>query len=139
MKNKYLILISSASVLLMSFCSTRNLNEKYPYGYYSYVEHNKAGNLVSEGSLYIHKADSNTVRGNWGVIVYRDRVGRVTQNGYLLGRIENDSVFIDLDPDYSKTDWTLAGKLDGNVISGDWEWKRYNGAFHNGSFIAIRQ
>ena len=139
MKKKHLILISSASFLIMFSCSTRNLSEKYPYGYYSYVEHNKSGHLVSEGSLYIQKTDSNTIQGNWSVAVYQDRVGGPRQSGFLIGRIENDSVFIDLDPDYAKTDWTLAGKLEGNVISGASDWKRYNGAFHNGSFKAIRQ
>ena len=104
MKSKYLILILFASVFIIPCCSTRDLNEEYPYGYYSQAEHNKAGNLVSGGSLYIDKADSNTVQGNWAVTAYRDRVGRETQNGYLIGRIEKDSVFIYFDPDYSKTD-----------------------------------
>ena len=139
MKKKHLILISSAAFLIIFSCSTRNLSEKYPYGYYSYVEHSKSGPLVCKGSLYIQKTDSNTFQGNWAVDVYRDRVGGNTQNGFLIGRIENDSVFIDLDPDYAKTDWTLAGKLEGNVISGASDWKRYNGAFYNGLFTATRE
>jgi hypothetical protein len=138
MKNKYLILVSFASILIMSCCSTRNLTEEYPYGYYSYEEHNKLGILVSEGSLYLHKADSNTVQGNYAITV-SDRVDAGLNSGFLIGRIENDSIFIDLDPDYTKTDWTLAGTLDSNVISGDWEWRRNSAAFHKGSFIAIRK
>jgi hypothetical protein len=138
MKNKYLILISSASVLIMFCCSTRNLTEEYPYGYYSYVELNKSGQRVSEGSLYIDKADSNTVQGNYAITVI-DRVDAGLKSGFLIGRIENDSIFIDLDPDYTKTVWILAGELHSNGFSGHWEWTRDSGAFHNGSFIAIRQ
>ena len=138
---KMKIFIVTASILLFTFlsCSTQNVTEHNPYGGYNYESRNMSGDLVSEGSLYISRENSNKIKGNWSLTIHTDCLKCGDRSGFLIGSIRNDSIFINLDPSDVKLSTVIVGKFDGENFAGDWEWTSHTGFFANGTFEAVRQ
>lgn len=121
-------------------CSSQNSVAEYPYGSYSYKSFNIAGELIGDGTIYISKADSNLVEGNWAIRNVRDCFvcGPQYGNGYLTGRIENDSLFINLNPDNPENYVELVGELNDEAFTGDWRWFELVVNSNRGTFKAVR-
>jgi len=98
-----------------------------------------SGNLVSEGSLYISRENTNKIEGNWSLTIHQDCIKCGDRSGYLIGNIKKDSIFINLDPNDVKLSTEITGKFDGENFSGDWEWTSHAGFFAKGTFEAVRQ
>ena len=138
---KYLILIGVLSTLLFISCSTQNVTNKFPYGNYLYQSFNIGGELVGDGSLFISKVDSNFIDGNWSIRNVRNCVvcGPQYGGGYFSGRIESDSIYINLNPDNPENYVELVGKIKGDSLSGDWRWLELIVNSNRGTFKAVRQ
>ena len=138
---KYLILFSIILMLLFVSCSTQNVTKKFPYGNYSYQSFNIVGELVGEGSLFISKVDSNFIDGNWSIRNVRNCVvcGPQYGSGYFSGRIESDSIYINLNPNNPENYVELAGKIKDDSFSGDWRWFELIVNSNRGTFKAVRQ
>lgn len=138
---KHLILFSILSTFLFASCSTQNITNKFPYGNYSYQSFNIVGELVGEGSLYISKVDSNFIEGNWSIRNIKNCVvcGPQYGSGYLTGRIDNDSIYVNLNPDNPENYVELVGEIKNESFSGDWRWFELVLNSNRGTFKAVRQ
>jgi len=126
--------------LLFISCSSQNSMTEYPYGSFSYRSFNIAGELIGDGTIYIGKVDSNLVEGNWAIRNVRNCFvcGPQYGNGYLTGKIKNDSLFINLNPDNPENYVELIGELNKGVLTGDWRWFELVVNSNRGTFKAVR-
>ena len=141
MNTKLLIVISSVLLLAGISCSSGEATSSFPYGSYLYRRYNFLGELVGEGTLYISEANSNNISGNWQIREVRKclNCGAQFGSGFFTGHIENDSIYINLNPDNSEIDTRLIGAyLKGNY-NGDWSWTNQAGFGFSGTFKAVRQ
>lgn len=130
--------------LLITFfvaCSTREVAEKFPNGKYSFRSFTFLGEIVGDGSFYISKTDSVSFEGNWSI---RDLKGCVVcgpqfGSGFLTGRKEGDSVFINLNPNNPENYVELVGTADGENFSGDWRWFNLIINSNRGTFKAVKE
>ncbi len=137
------ILTVTASILLFLFlsCSSSKTSEPYPYGSYLYRSYNFLGDLVGEGTLYISEPDSNIITGTWQIRKVREclNCGAQFGSGILAGKIENDSMHINLNPDEIYIDTELIGEFGDGSFNGDWHWTNQAGFGFSGTFKAYRQ
>jgi hypothetical protein len=138
---KHLLLFSIISTLLFFSCSTQKVTNEFPYGSYSYQSFNIVGELIGDDSLYISKVDSNIIEGNWSIRNVRNCVvcGPQYGSGYLKGRIESDSVYINLNPNNPENYVELVGEIKNENFSGDWRWFELIVNSNRGTFKAVRQ
>lgn len=138
---KHLIFFSILSTLVFVSCSTQNVTNKFPYGNYSYQSFNIVGEVVGEGSLYISKVDSNFIEGNWSIRNIKNCVvcGPQYGSGYFTGRIDNDSIYVNLNPDNPENYVELVGEIKDESFSGDWRWFELVLNSNRGNFKAVRQ
>lgn len=124
MKKPGIIFLMAALMLAFFSCSSQKASGGFPYGSYSYRSYNLLGDLVGDGTLYISRTDSNLVEGNWAIRNVRNCFvcGPQYGQGYFTGRIENDSLFINLNPDKPENYVELYGKFDDGNFSGEWRW-----------------
>jgi hypothetical protein len=140
MKRLQIILLLLISFLLFIACSSQKAAGEFPYGGYSYKSFNIAGELVGDGTIYISKVDSNLVEGNWAIRNIRNCnvCGPQYGNGYFTGSIDNDSLFINLNPDNPENYVELVGELNEEAFIGDWRWFELVVNSNRGTFKAVR-
>jgi hypothetical protein len=130
------------AILFLFFlsCSSQKSSGEFPYGSYSYKSFNIGGELIGDGTIYISKVDSNIVEGNWAIRDVRNCYvcGPQYGNGYLTGKIENDSLFINLNPDNPENYVELVGELKEEAFIGDWRWFELVVNSNRGTFKAFR-
>ena len=141
MKMKILIVTISSLIFLLLSCSTSKTSEPYPYGSYLYRSYNFLGDLVGEGTLYISEPDSNIITGNWQIRKIREclNCGAQFGSGIFSGKIENDSMRINLNPYDVEIDTELKGEFGNGTFDGDWHWTNLAGFGFSGTFKAVRQ
>jgi hypothetical protein len=139
MKKQRIIFIVILTSIIYS-CSTHKLADEFPYGSYSYQSFNIAGELIGDGTLFISTVDSNLIEGNWSIRNVRNCVvcGPQYGSGYLAGRIENDSVYINLNPDNPENYVELVGEIKDQSFSGDWRWFELIVNSNRGTFKGVR-
>jgi len=140
MKKLQIVFLNAILFLFFLSCSSQNAAGKYPYGSYSYKSFNIVGELVGDGTIYISRVDSNIVEGNWAIRNVRNCnvCGPQYGNGFFTGRIDNDSLFINLNPDNPENYVELAGELNEEAFIGDWRWFELVVNSNRGTFKAIR-
>lgn len=137
---KQIIPLSCFFVLLLVSCSMKETTKEFPYGSYSYRSFNITGELIGDGSLYISEVDSNTIQGNWSIrnVKNCNVCGPQFGTGFLKGRIEKDSIFINLNPNTPQNYVELVGKIENGLFSGEWKWFELIVNSNRGNFRAIR-
>ena len=140
------------AILFLFFlsCSSQKSSGEFPYGSYSYKSFNMVGELIGDGTIYISKVDSNIVEGNWAIRDVRNCYvcGPQYGNGYLTGKIENDSLIegrlkarrdgINLNPDNPENYVELVGELNEEAFIGNWRWFELVVNSNRGGFKAFR-
>ena len=136
-KIKIFLILLGLPVLLWS-CSSGESTGLTELGNYSYRSYDIVGNLVGEGSIYISKTDSGTIEGNWSIrnVHNCSTCGTQFGSGYLTGQIKDDSIYINLNPDYPESYTELTGKLQNGNMSGEWLWTNLIIASNRGTFKA---
>ena len=139
MKNN-IIMFGVILISIFFSCSTQKVADEFPYGSYSYKSFNIVGELIGDGTLFISRVDSNIIEGNWSISNVRNCVvcGPQYGSGYLTGRIENDSVYINLNPNNPENYVELVGEIKDQTFSGDWRWFEPVVNSNRGSFRAVR-
>ena len=134
------ILFGAILTVVFFSCSTQKMTGEFPYGSYSYQSFNIAGELIGDGTLFISTVDSNLIEGNWSIRNVRNCVvcGPQYGSGYLTGRIENDSVYINLNPDNPENYVELVGEIKDQSFSGDWRWFELIVNSNRGTFKVVR-
>jgi len=140
MKKLIIMLVSSVLFLLLISCSAGEGAGKSPYGSYIYRSYNFLGDLVGEGTIYVNEADSGKVTGNWNIrqIRFCPNCGKQFGTGYLEGYIEDDSMFVNLNPTDVDINTMLVGKLEDGEFSGAWRWTNLQKFGFEGIFEATR-
>lgn len=137
---KQLILFGVVLTSMFFSCATQKVVGEFPYGSYSYQSFNIAGELIGDGTLFISTVDSNLIEGNWSIRNVRNCVvcGPQYGSGYLTGRIENDSVYINLNPNNPENYVELVGEIKDQSFSGDWRWFELIVNSNRGTFKGVR-
>ncbi|GBD88462.1 hypothetical protein BMS3Abin03_02398 [bacterium BMS3Abin03] len=140
MKKLIIILVSSVLFLLLISCTAGESAGKSPYGSYIYRSYNFLGDLVGDGTIYVNEADSGKVTGNWSIRQIRScpDCGKQFGSGYLEGYIENDSMFVNLNPTDVEINTMLIGKIKDGKFSGIWRWTDIQNFGFEGTFEATR-
>ena len=66
-------------------------------------------------------------------------IGNQTGDGNLNGTIEEDQIWINLNPGIADDNVVLNGKINGRIIKGHWYYSIFVGAINGGSFKAVKQ
>ncbi|MDX1700128.1 MAG: hypothetical protein R3250_05885 [Melioribacteraceae bacterium] len=140
MRKLQIIFFVAAFTLFLIGCASQEVTGEYPIGSYSYKSFDIAGQLVGDGTIYISKVDSNIVEGNWAIRNIKNCFvcGPQYGNGFLTGRIENDSLFINLNPDTPENYVELVGEIKDGTFLGDWRWFELVVNSNRGTFKAVR-
>ncbi len=141
MKN-YLI-ISSLLLCTLFSCEKDNSSigfEPGPPGSYSYLSYDSLGTPVVSGWLKFEMTDSITIGGSWQLrkLVNRDDLGPQFGEGKLIGRIEDSSINMELNPQFRDHNLGLVGTRSNSRIEGKWFWVSLRGVTNWGTFKAVK-
>jgi hypothetical protein len=120
------------SFFLLSFLGCKdspNSTSEFSTATFSYVARDTVGTVVTTGTLVLYNNNSK-ITGNWN---FDD--GR---SGDLEGRIDKDSMALNLNPDAKDRNLFLQGRLFANMYFGEWIMYGW-GILGRGSFIATRK
>ncbi len=123
-------------VLLMCFVSCNgNIESKNTYQYSGY---DTLGVQIIEGSLLFNYGNSTSISGEWNfnVIGTPDNIGPQTGEGEYIGIVEDNELWINLNPEWADNNVNLEGNIDGNKIIGNWMYSSFSGVMNYGTFIA---
>ena len=114
-------------------------------GTYVYKAFDSTGILIVEGWLKFKVDDSIQpdddmnylpIEGVWHLnkIGNPGHIGDQVGDGILKGTIEDDKIWINLNPGWADNNVYLNGKLDGNKFDGEWFYSTFVGAINGGPF-----
>ena len=136
---KKLFLYWLIPLLFLSCLQKDNILSADIEGYYSYVSFDKNGNVIVEGWLTINFKDSTNFSGKWDFKKVGDPedIGpQVGSGDHMGGLIGNDSLWIELNPQFRDNNLLLIGKFKDNKIEGTWQWISFIGPTNEGEFRA---
>jgi hypothetical protein len=108
-------------------------------GGYSYSGYDENGTLLVSGHITIAVDDSSRITGTWQLkaVVPDPPVGPMIGDGTLVGGIEGEMIYMDLNPGWVDNNVFLLGKRSGRRIIGKWEYVGFPGVIATGSFVAV--
>ncbi len=130
--------------LLFSLASCDNESDSLvgttPPGAYSYTSYDSLGTAIVKGWFTMNYKDSVHIIGNWSFekIDNPQDVGPQVGAGKLIGGIDQDKVWVELNPQFRDDNLQLIGSITGNKFSGKWMWLSYAGISNHGTFEAIK-
>ncbi|MDH3253001.1 MAG: hypothetical protein OEM41_09435 [Ignavibacteria bacterium] len=109
-------------------------------GTYSYSGYDEKGTLIVTGHITIAVDDSSRITGTWQLKAATPEppVGPMVGDGTLVGGIEGETIYMDLNPGWADNNVLLLGKRSGRRIIGKWEYVGFPGVIATGSFVAVR-
>lgn len=133
MINKSIFVILLWLSFLISGC---NIDETE--GLFHYSSFDSLGVNIVEGTFSIEYGDSISISGDWDFekIGNPENIGPQTGEGQLLGTIENEAFFAELNSYMSDNNVSLVGVINGNTITGDWTYSGFAGIINYGTFNA---
>jgi hypothetical protein len=121
-------------------CNSPSGPDPIPAGGYAYTAFDAAGAVVVKGWLTLDLQDPSQVTGAWHLQSTRNDPGpgAETGDGQLAGRIDGDTLIVDLNPGFADNNTVLVGRLDGAKYRGQWTWSGFAGPANGGTFDAVR-
>lgn len=101
-----------------------------PLGVFRYTAFDSSLTVVDRGWLSLRMKNLQSVRGDWML--------ENTGSGQLAGFLNNDTLYIDLHPQYKDHNLILFGTLQGKYYHGIWSWLGFPGVMSSGTFEAMR-
>lgn len=116
-------------------------SESVPSGAYAYTSYDSSGIELVSGWLTIIAKDSVTIAGEWHLDAMGnpEGIGPQTGNGKLVGGIDGEKAWIELNPSVRNDNLQLNGILAHGRFDGQWAWINYNGVSNLGTFHAVRK
>jgi hypothetical protein len=107
-----------------------------PLGYFAYTGYESTNVAIDRGWLYLTIKDEAMteppgISGRWSL--------KNSGSGDLAGSLVNDTVWINLHPQFKDHNLILVGRLEGKRYWGIWQWIGFAGVMSKGTFVAIRQ
>jgi len=113
----------------------------YPQGSYHYRSYNADGINIVEGWFTMEMDSSGFISGEWhfDAVGYPENIGPQVGDGVLLGGIDRDTIWIELNPHFVDNNLQLIGTLEEDNYRGKWYWISFPGITAEGDFIATYQ
>ncbi len=134
------VFASLLTLVLWPGCK-RGVGDATPPGAYAYTSYDSAGTVIVRGWLTAVVSYSTKLSGEWHFepIGNPQRIGPQTGDGKLVGGINGEKVWIELNPDVRNNNLQLNGSLVTGRLSGQWTWISYDGMANQGTFQAVRK
>ena len=138
---KYACVLFSVLITFFWFGCKRVSNDSIPDGAYAYGSYDSSGTALVRGWFTIIVSDSTAISGEWHFepIGNPQRIGPQTGDGSLVGGINGEKFWIELNPKFRNNNLQLNGTLAMGRLSGQWTWIRYDGIANQGTFKAVRK
>ncbi len=88
-------------------------SKPFPLGEYQYAGFDKKGDKIVEGRLAITSREEDRIKGEWQLnkIGNPERIGPQTGKGECDGLVQEDSLFLNLNPNMVDSNVHLKGKI----------------------------
>ncbi len=138
---KYICIVLSLSTFFLWIDCKQTVSESIPTDAYAYTSYDSSGTALVRGWFTLIMADSATLSGKWHLEPIGDpqRIGPQTGDGNLVGGMNGEKVWIELNPKVSNNNLQLNGILASGRLTGQWNWIRYDGMANQGTFQAIKR
>ena len=138
---KNLVFIYLIILIFLGCNRDKSVDSYEPIDVYSYRAYDSSGKKIIQGWFEISMVDSSQIKGAWHLHKTANvgEVGPQTGDGNLRGRVYNDSVFINLNPDFIDNNVILRGPVFDYITEGEWSWVNFKGIVKKGNYKAIRE
>lgn len=142
MKRLNIFTVAIILSLSLNFCDKDNsINGiKIPNGAYAYSGYDSTGVQIVRGWIKINLDDSTTISGEWelGKIGDPENIGPQVGSGTLMGNLQNNQLFLNLNPEYVDNNVFLICPYDDQKLAGKWNYSGFPGIINYGTFVAER-
>jgi len=138
---KYTLYLLILFLVFIQFsCSDSVVSPSYETTY-NYKAYDNAGKLGVTGFLTIDFKDTPELLGRWEFSSEDDslEMGAQVGEGQLEGTVQGDTLWIDLHPGYADHNIIFNGKIEDDIISGQWSWITTVGIPSQGTFVATKK
>lgn len=136
------LLIFLSIVLFIVSCNNGHDSflEPAPRGSYSYTSYDTLGTALVKGWFTMNFQDSSSVIGEWHFEKIRNpkNIGPQVGSGELVGGLNKDGIWINLNPQFIDHNLLLTGIMEDHTYSGEWVWISFIGPTNHGTFEAIQ-
>ncbi|HTY09547.1 MAG TPA: hypothetical protein VMF88_00620 [Bacteroidota bacterium] len=128
-------------LLMMALCDcgcNRPSSDSVPPGAYAYTSYDTGGTVLVRGWLKFAVADSTSLSGEWhfAPVGTPERIGPQTGDGNLVGGVNGEKIWIELNPKVRNNNLQLNGTLAKGRLAGQWTWISNDGMANQGTFSA---
>ena len=106
---------------------------------FTYLALSGDGVQILTGSLLLSVSDSDSISGYWNIertdgSDHGIEVGPQIGHGQLVGTLDENDLYIDLNPDWADANVLLQGTWSGKRITGTWTYHSFTGSTASGRF-----
>jgi hypothetical protein len=135
----------AASSGAMSQPSSERFDDKlFALAQWQYVTRDGEAKSLTEGLLTLPHPLQDGVRfyGSWqakyvGPIDQQDKIGPQINGGKLTGELTDGQLTLQLNPNMNDNNVRFVGKVDGDRLTGTWEYSNFSGSANKGTFEAL--
>lgn len=144
------LMILTVGCYVLACSPPKNIEQTTPpSGDYQYAGYDQKGGKIVEGRLSITSVESKRIKttetiqikGNWQLkkVGNQENIGPQAGSGELIGSINEDEIYVDLNPNISDSNVILRGKIEGRRFHGTWSFNGFAGPINRGTFEATRK
>lgn len=143
MKRIYILSLVVCLSLLFYFCDGDNPFNgiKVPDGAYAYKGYDSTDVKIVCGWIKFDFDDSSMVSGEWELDKIGDpqNIGPQIGSGELVGNVQDDQLYINLNPQYADNNVFLTSPYSDQKLEGTWNYAGFPGVINHGSFVAEKK
>ena len=133
------VLFSLLTATLWFGC--KRTSESVPNNAYAYTSYDSSGAAIVSGWFTLTTSDSTNISGEWHFAPIGDpqRIGPQIGDGKLIGGLNGQKVWIELNHEVRNNNLQLNGNIEQGHMDGQWTWISYDGIANQGMFHAARK
>ena len=118
-----------------------NAKETAPPGAFNYTSYDSSGAPIVNGWFTLINSDSTHITGEWHLTATGSgkRIGPQMGNGKLVGGVNGEKFWIELNPQVRNNNLQLNGIFSRDSLEGQWTWFNNEGIANQGRFHAVRK
>ncbi|UCH65081.1 MAG: hypothetical protein JSW63_10795 [Ignavibacterium sp.] len=138
MKTLIISISGLLAISIFSSCNDNGSSSPSTSDTYLYKSYDSTGSLIAEGEFTVNHHESGELTGRWN---FQQRgshsnCGPQFGSGNLVGGIDEDIMWINLNPQMADNNCYLYGNRNRNMFSGEWRWTTFSGITNKGPFTA---